>query len=675
MAQAQSATNKATGNIEKGLNKVDSALKKVAKVAAAYISVKALVSFSKSCVQLGSDLSEVQNVVDVTFGSMSKQIDAFSKAAIKQFGLSETAAKKYSSTMGAMLKSMGMSTDQAFNMSTTLAGLAGDLASFYNLTTDEAFAKLRSGISGETEPLKQLGINLSVANLEAYALSQGITKSYNAMTQAEQATLRYNYLLKATSDAQGDFARTSGSWANQVKILRMQFDSMKASLGQGFIMALTPVIKVLNRVMERLTKLANTFKVVMAIITGQDLNETVQAQASSAVSSDMAEDMVGISDAAQNTADSVGGITDNLKDADKAAKRFLMSFDEIHKLQSDDDNNGLTLTSDSLDIQSIGELITPDAIDGVNYAEETLEGLNGTLGMSQEEIERLRTKLAPVIEFIGNVKEKISDLGDTVKAWWDEHAPQFQEAWNNDIKPTLQHWGEKLDELWTDHLQPMLAGVGLLVTALWENILKPFVQWFADVGFDKIVDTLGDVSDLVGGFGQFLAGGVNGLVGAGKFVYGGLTDNQEIMDAASKQIVKAMDQTSTGSWRMLGGAGSMGAGIMDLFTSDPHWRDDWQARYNSVTTPWGVSQDYKDWTDYNAYGNGDFVNIHDWYADGYQAQIDYDRMTQSFLDALNNADTQDINLYMDAELVGEGVVNSMSFRNIRNNPDTGWITR
>ena len=174
------------------------------------MSVKAIVGFGKSCIDLGSDLTEVQNVVDVTFGTMNKQVDKFAKGAIKQFGLSETAAKRYTSTMGSMLKSMGLTTEQAYDMSTTMTGLTGDMASFYNLDAETAFEKIRSGISGETEPLKQLGINMSVANLEAYALAQGITTSYNSMTQAEQAMLRYNYLLDATADAQGDFARTSG---------------------------------------------------------------------------------------------------------------------------------------------------------------------------------------------------------------------------------------------------------------------------------------------------------------------------------------------------------------------------------------------------------------------------------------------------------------------------------
>ena len=200
-------------DMQRGLGGISGALKKIGKLALAAFAVKNIADFGKECIELGSDLSEVQNVVDVTFEGLSADINEFAKNAIEQFGLSETSAKRYASTMGAMLKSMGFTTSAAAEMSKEMTGLAGDIASFYNLDADEAFYKIRAGISGETEPLKELGINLNIVNLEEYALANGITKSYNAMSQQEQALLRYNYLLHATADAQGDFARTSNSWA------------------------------------------------------------------------------------------------------------------------------------------------------------------------------------------------------------------------------------------------------------------------------------------------------------------------------------------------------------------------------------------------------------------------------------------------------------------------------
>lgn len=206
-------------------------------VTAGAAAVGALGAAGVASVKLASDLTEVQNVVDVTFGKNKNAdtINDWAKNAASAFGLSELQAKKFNGTMGAMLNSMGLSDDAVLDMSTSMTGLAGDFASFYNLPIEEAFQKIRSGISGETEPLKELGINMSVANLEAYALSQGIDKSYNSMTQAEQATLRYNYLMAASADAQGDFARTNDTLANQLRIAQLEVQNLGGAIGMSLL--------------------------------------------------------------------------------------------------------------------------------------------------------------------------------------------------------------------------------------------------------------------------------------------------------------------------------------------------------------------------------------------------------------------------------------------------------
>lgn len=213
----------------------------------------AIKDFAAESVGLASDLQEVQNVVDVTFGNDAKAIETWSKKANKQFGLTELQAKKYTSTLGAMMKSSGLTGKAVTGMSTDLAGLAADMASFYNLDFETAFEKIRSGISGETEPLKQLGINMSVANLEAYALSQGIDTAYESMTQAEQVTLRYNYLMQATADAQGDFARTSDSLANSQRLLSTNLDTLKANIGEALLPVINSAVGAVNDLFAALT--------------------------------------------------------------------------------------------------------------------------------------------------------------------------------------------------------------------------------------------------------------------------------------------------------------------------------------------------------------------------------------------------------------------------------------
>lgn len=209
--------------------------------------VRNMADFAKSGIAVASDLQEVQNVVDVTFGEKgAAAVEDFAKKAAGSFGMSELSAKKFTGTMGAMLKSMNLDDAAVQDMSLALTGLAGDMASFYNLDAEEAFAKLRSGISGETEPLKQLGINMSVANLEAYALSQGINTAWKEMSAAEQATLRYQYIMQATADAQGDFARTSDSYANQQRILQLNMENLSASIGKKVLPIITQFSGLLN---------------------------------------------------------------------------------------------------------------------------------------------------------------------------------------------------------------------------------------------------------------------------------------------------------------------------------------------------------------------------------------------------------------------------------------------
>lgn len=243
---------------EKAANDIEGNFANVAKNIAASLSAaavgKAILNFGKEAIEAASNLSEVQNVVDVTFGSGASKIETWAKNAGRQFGLTETQAKRFTSTLGAMMKSSGMAGNEIVKMSTDLAGLAADMASFYNLDFETAFEKIRSGISGETEPLKQLGINMSVANLEAFALEKGITKAFNSMSQQEQTMLRYQYLMKATADAQGDFARTSDGFANASRRVETAWESIKTKIGSALLPGVEDALGQISKVMEALTQ-------------------------------------------------------------------------------------------------------------------------------------------------------------------------------------------------------------------------------------------------------------------------------------------------------------------------------------------------------------------------------------------------------------------------------------
>lgn len=255
----------ALDQLEDHTNKSTDTFSRLAKAIGLVMIARKALDTIKTGIDYASDLAEVQNVVDVTFGSATEAINSWSKECLAAYGMNEVSAKRYAGTLGAMLKSSGLAGDAIVDMSKDMVGLAGDMASFYNLDLETAFEKIRSGISGETEPLKQLGINMSVANLEAYALSQGITTAYNEMSQAEQVMLRYNYLMSTTADVQGDFARTQDSYANQTRLLSESWLEFTGIMAEQLLPVLTTIVSWLNNIVAFLTENAD---MVSAVLVG-----------------------------------------------------------------------------------------------------------------------------------------------------------------------------------------------------------------------------------------------------------------------------------------------------------------------------------------------------------------------------------------------------------------------
>lgn len=278
----------------------------------------------KSAISLASDLQEVQNVVDVAFGSMAGEVEEFSKSALKQFGLSELAAKRMASTFMAMGKGLGIDGTTGKEMALTLTGLAGDMASFFNVEESVAQTALNSIYTGETETLKKFGVVMTEANLQAFALTQGITKSYSAMSQAEKVALRYQYVLSQTALAQGDFARTSGSWANQVRLMKEQWSQLLGIMGSGLIQVLTPVVKALNSMLSSLISVGNA---IAKLWGGKGITSL-----STSVSTDLGS-------AAGSAGDLSSGLDDSNASAQKLAKT-IAGFDELNVLASQTSGGG-----------------------------------------------------------------------------------------------------------------------------------------------------------------------------------------------------------------------------------------------------------------------------------------------------------------------------------------------
>lgn len=353
------------GNSSSGIKTASLNLGNLLKTAIGFKAIRALANLGKSAIGFGSAITEIENVVDVSFGSMADEAYKFASTAKEQFGLSELAAKQYSGTMMAMMKSSGVAQDAASKMSISLAGLAGDIASFYNIDTDTAFQKIRSGISGEIEPLRQLGINLSVANMEAYALSRGITTSYNAMSQAEKVALRYNYLMSVTGDVQGDFARTSGTWANQVRLLTLNFQSLSAVIGQGLIAGILPAIQALNALMSKLMQAANVFRNFMYVLMGKKL------KGSQSGVSDIVSNLGGIETAGDDASSGLDDATSSAKKLKKALS--VLPFDQLNQLTDNSDNSGTASKSLGSGLGDLADSFAgiQDSLDEVLTVDET----------------------------------------------------------------------------------------------------------------------------------------------------------------------------------------------------------------------------------------------------------------------------------------------------------------
>lgn len=319
--------------------------KKAGLALAAAFSVKKLIDFGKESIKLGSDLQEVQNVVDVTFPTMTKQVDDFAKSAASSFGLSETMAKRFAGTFGAMSKAFGFTEKQAYDMSTALTGLAGDVASFYNLDQEEAYTKLKSVFTGETETLKDLGVVMTQNALDAYAMAKGYGKVTASMSEAEKVALRFAFVQDKLSAATGDFIRTSDSWANQTRVLKLQFDSLKATIGQGLINLFTPIVKVINTLLGKLMTLANAFKAFTELITGNK----------SSGGSGIGSGITSATEATDGLVSSTEGVGAAAKKAAKEMKA-LMGFDNLNVINTSSDTGaGGAAAGESVDFGSLAE--------------------------------------------------------------------------------------------------------------------------------------------------------------------------------------------------------------------------------------------------------------------------------------------------------------------------------
>ena len=458
------------------------------------LSVAAFAKFGAECTNVASRLTEVQNVVDQVFPHMNAQVDAWSRNLIDAFGLSETKAKEYVGTLGSMARSMGFTEKQAYDMGTSMAELAGDVASFYDMSADEAYEKLQSVFTGMVQPLRSLGINMTQASLDAFALANGFGKSVSEMSEAERALLRYQFVLDRTKYAQGDFARTNQSWANQLRILSMRFEELKIAVGNSLIVALAPVIQVINTIIAALTAAANAFYRFISAIANTGIGRFAKA-AGKAIgglagrSGEAAESTSALADAQNDAAGAAGA----QNAAQAKLNRTLAGFDRINKLTAQSSAGGGGGGGGG-----IGGI--SDAFDALGAAEDTTLDLQAALD-SLNLPPRLLSAFERLSDVLGDIKRHVSNG----LAW----------AWENVLKPlgewTLNEAAPEVVGLLAEalaFLDEVAVAIAPALQWLYENIIQPLA---AAIG-DKLVDALHKATDWFKTMGTFVRRYVNPAV-------------------------------------------------------------------------------------------------------------------------------------------------------------------
>lgn len=483
--------NQLTGASNKAAKQATSIFSGMGKKIAAGLSIAAFTKFTKDCLEVGSNVTEVQNVVDTAFKDLSGQADQWASNAMTNFGLSELSAKKYMGVFGQMSNAMGITGQAALGMAEDVTGLTGDVASFYNLGTDEAYTKLKSIWTGETETLKDLGVVMTQTNLDQYALNNGFGKTTAKMTEQEKVMLRYQYVTSALSNATGDFVKTQDSWANQTRILSLRFEQLKASLGKGFIALFTPILRGFNNLLAGLQKVADGFASFVQMLTGADVSTSMGS-----ISSDIA----GIGDDASSAADNVGDIGSAAKKTAKDIEKSLAGFDQINKLTEPTDDSSDSSGSTGGTSSGIGSVdLIPDVSGSTSNVSSAISDMASKVKKALEPLKSI--SFDNLITSLDNLKESAQPLTEKLFSG-------LEWAWTNIFVP-LATW--TIEDTLPAFLDVLSAGLDVLNSALdalkplwdwaWDNFLEPVAEWTGGM----IVDILKDLAAALEGISTWIS--------------------------------------------------------------------------------------------------------------------------------------------------------------------------
>lgn len=368
---------KELGKTKDSVNTLHFSLKNLLTTLIGFHGIRGVFNWTKDAIKAGADLTEIDHIVESVYGNMSDSVKNWADNMIENYGIASSDAKRYAGTLTAMAQASGVTADKAAALGMNLTEAAGDLSAFFNIGTAESFQKIQSGLAGQVRPLRSLGIDLSVATLKEFALEQGITKSYTAMTQAEKVMLRYSYIMNVLrADTErgigvlGDYSRTQYSFANSSRKLMAYLSAIKTQIGAGLAAAIRPAIVALNTLMARLLKAAQAFAAFMKTLFPFKNGASGLALGDAAAYTD-------------DMADSADSAADGFGDADDAVKKLkkdlsVLPFDELNQLNKDRESatsgkgSGAGAVSGPIDF-GLGEGLFDLAIDETKHELSELE--------------------------------------------------------------------------------------------------------------------------------------------------------------------------------------------------------------------------------------------------------------------------------------------------------------
>ena len=346
-------------------NQMNGFMRNMAKL----VSLKAIADYLGNAVAKFNDFYEAANMFGVSMGDMTNEASGFIDKMEQLLGIDPSEAMNAMANIYSMTKSFGLAKEQAYTLSKSLTQLGYDLSSLKNIPISQAFTKIRSAMAGELEPMLQLGVDISQARLQQELLALGFNKQVSTLSQADKATLRYIAILKQTTDAQGDFARTLSSPANMIRILKAQLSGLARDVGSLLYPAMKSILPPLIAAVELIREFVQWVAKLMGV---------------KVVLTDFAK-----------SADSVGGIgdamdetTDSTKKAAKALKDYTMGFDELNIIDPTQGSSG------SGSGASAGNILGDVDLSGYDM-------FKNYVGNAVDEIKEKLRKLAPIVAAIG----------------------------------------------------------------------------------------------------------------------------------------------------------------------------------------------------------------------------------------------------------------------------------